>query len=593
MLVRKLMIPFCLLTAALVTAQTQPASPAKADAAKPAAAAATTTVPEGGMPTYIRPETPEQRKARLGTAEDPGINPDREKHYWRFGREQHIERYERRWAVYEGGEEGTVRPFGFVNVYKEIYQQNDKYVWVWHEDVPPEDADAAAAAFEAATFRKFSDDDLAFLQKIRSEFSELTPPASDVTVRFEESSAGLPTSGSWRNSLAVADMNGDGFVDIIAPPERAGNANPSIFLGDGNGHWKFWKEAKWPHGLDYGSVAAADFNKDGHMDLAFGVHLNGVYVFEGDGKGNFTEVTTGVTHDFATRRVLTADVDHDGYMDVVAISEGPTAVQRVDDAPGGRIRAYLNRKKGTAFESVSVADPVSRFGGDWMSTGNFNGDEYPDFVGASIFFNGADIMWLSNGLKKWQPVRNSSTDLVVPYISYYGANTVGRFSKMKTDEIAVAYSRFWPGDLDPHLVPTPPAKIISGVDRISFPGGHAKRTPIVRWVGGRMLAAMGSGDFDGDGNADLIYTNYDPRAAVYLRGDGKGGFTRAKLAGVTLDPNTNYDVRVADVNGDGRPDLIVMYETTGKTAFAVRDGSIHVFLNRGPVTAPATAATTK
>jgi len=42
------------------------------------------------------------------------------------------------------------------------------------------------------------------------------------------------------------------------------------------------------------TVAAADFNKDGKMDLAFGVHLNGVTVFLGDGNGKFTESRTGV-----------------------------------------------------------------------------------------------------------------------------------------------------------------------------------------------------------------------------------------------------------------------------------------------------------
>ena len=55
---------------------------------------------------------------------------------------------------------------------------------------------------------------------------------------------------------------------------RAGGSGiPAIFLGDGKGHWKYWTEARWPHQIDYGSVVAADFNKDGHMDLAFAVHL--------------------------------------------------------------------------------------------------------------------------------------------------------------------------------------------------------------------------------------------------------------------------------------------------------------------------------
>jgi len=46
------------------------------------------------------------------------------------------------------------------------------------------------------------------------------------------------------------------------------------------------------------------------------------------------------------------------------------------------------------------------------------------------------------------------------------------------------------------------------------------------------------------------------------------------------------------VNKDGLPDLIVMYESAGKSAFAQRDGSIHVFLNRGVAKADTAQKTT-
>ena len=104
----------------------------------------------------------------------------------------------------------------------------------------------------------------------------------------------------------------------------------------------------------------------------------------------------------------------------------------------------------------------------------------------------------------------------------------------------------------------------------------------MRWSGPpRPVWGLGSGDFDRDGNLDVVYTRYDPRVLEILLGDGKGNFKRAKVEGVTLAPNTNYDLEIADVNGDGRPDLIIAYETSSVTALAARDGSIHVFLNEG------------
>jgi len=587
MLVRKFLMTICAATAAgAVMAQSAPQTATPPAPQKAATAQAAT---EGGEPKYIRPETEQQRKERLGTPEDPGTNPDQSKHYWRFGHSFHIERFDRQWASYDNVEPGFVKPFAFVNVVKEIYQQNDKYVWVWMQDITPEEMSAMQNVKAPS---RFTDKQLDYFKRIRSEFFETTPKETNVTVRFEESSGGLPTSGSWRNSGTVADMNGDGCPDIVAPPERAGGQYPAIFLGDCKGNWKYWAEAKWPKAVDYGSVVAADFNKDGHMDLAFGVHLIGVYVFLGDGKGNFVDSSEGLPTGFPTRRVLISDVDGDGWPDVVSISEGPTSArQNTAGLLPGRIRAFLNRDHGKKWETIQIAGSDVPVAGDWMSIGHFSGGKAPEFVTANIFFNSGDTIFLAGAPKQWKSIATAENNLS-PYLSYYGANATGKFSTPKRDDAIVSYVRFWPTDLEEELVPAPPVKEIIGIDRLSFNGAEPKRTPIVRWGGNRGVWGLGSGDFNHDGNLDFIYTRYDPREAVLMLGDGNGGFTRAKIEGVTLAPNTNYDILVTDVNKDGLPDLVLMYESMGKTAFSQRDGSIHVFLNRGVERVDTTQKTT-
>lgn len=569
MFVRKLMIVLCAAAASSVLAQPAPAP-------QPAPAAASAQAIEGGEPKYVRPETPEQRKERLGTAEDPGTNPDPAKKFWRFGRSQTIEKFDRKWASYDDVEPGFVRPFAYLNVQKEIYQQNDQYVWVWMPEMTPEEL---AAMTTPKVTTKYTDKQVDYFKSMRTEFFETSPKDNNVTVRFEESSEGLPTSGSWRNSGAVADMNGDGCPDLIAPPERAGGNVPAIFLGDCKGHWKYWSEAKFPHGVDYGSVVVADFNKDGKMDLAFGVHLTGVNIFLGDGKGKFTEVTSGVpTVGFPTRRVMIADVDGDGWPDVVAIGEGPTS-PRQQSGSDSRMRVLFNRDKGKRWESADIVPRATPVAGDWLSIGHFNGDKTPDFFAASVFFGATSSLILSKGPKTWEPAYTDGA--LVPSLGYYYASTAGKFSSAKRDDAIVSYIRFWPNDLPEQIVSPPPVTTIVGVDRLSFTDKEPKRTPIVRWAGTNAVWGMGAGDFDHDGNRDFMYTRHNPREAVLMLGDGKGGFTRAKIEGLTIAPNTNYDLLVADVNNDGLPDVILMYESSTKTAFAQKDGSIHVFLNRG------------
>ena len=588
MLDRKVLLAICVSASvgAGVFAQQTNAS-AKPAVPPPATATQDQAVPEGGMPAWIKPETPKQRHDRLGTQADPGINPDSKVQWWRYGRAYTIERYERRWAAYDR-EEGTVRPYAMVNFAWEIYQQNEKYVWVWMPVDQPQ-TQAAESEPPASSYTPYA---IKFFEKTRSQFAPLAAAANDTVIRFEESSDGLPKQGSWRNSLDVADMNGDGFPDIVAPPQRgaSGNGVPSIFLGDGKGHWKGWQESRWSHAVDYGSVVAADFNKDGKMDVALAVHLTGVYVFLGDGKGNFTDASEGLPHDFGSRRIITLDANGDGYPDLAAVSEGPT-VSALGTRGHGKALLFLN-KAGKGWEEVAIAKGDVRTGGDWMTAGRFNGDRTPDFLLASVYMGSWDVLFLSKSAKEWFPYPSDGD--VVPSKAYYYSSAAGRFTSKTRDDAIISFIRFWPQDLDNRLVPTPPVTELVEIDRINFAGEKPVRTPIARWSGHEAVAGLAAADFNGDGKLDIIYTRYNPREAVILLGDGKGGFTRATVQGLTLEDLVGYDIKVADVNGDGRPDVILMYESGAKTAFASQDGSIRVFLNRASSkAAAANAATSK
>jgi hypothetical protein len=94
-------------------------------------------------------------------------------------------------------------------------------------------------------------------------------------------------------SVAVADFNGDGNLDLAITNARADNVG--IYLGNGNGTFQppqTFATAGWPV-----SVGVGDFNHDGNLDLAVGgggdpgTQLALLSVLHGNGDGTFGPMT--------------------------------------------------------------------------------------------------------------------------------------------------------------------------------------------------------------------------------------------------------------------------------------------------------------
>jgi hypothetical protein len=169
-----------------------------------------------------------------------------------------------------------------------------------------------------------------------AEIAPLSPPVSE-EFSWHEFGKDLPRSGQWRDNFAVADINGDGFPDLIFTPARKTLTNPVVFLGDGKGKWTPWKAAQYPAlSFDYGGAAVGDFNGDGKPDIALGIHLSGVTVLTGDGKGKFSDFSTGLPRkksgerpSFSSRKVFAYDWNGDGKTGLIALNE------RLGADPGG------------------------------------------------------------------------------------------------------------------------------------------------------------------------------------------------------------------------------------------------------------------
>jgi hypothetical protein len=117
-------------------------------------------------------------------------------------------------------------------------------------------------------------------------------------------------------SLICGDWNNDGVPDLAI----ASSQNPGfieIMTGGGNGTFGRGASFQSASGTPYVySIASADFNGDGNLDLLI-AYQNSFLVAFGDGHGNFAPSPGGA---FPNRAVLTADFNKDGRPDVASTS---------------------------------------------------------------------------------------------------------------------------------------------------------------------------------------------------------------------------------------------------------------------------------
>lgn len=130
------------------------------------------------------------------------------------------------------------------------------------------------------------------------------------------------TVGGGPISLAEGDFSGDGIADLAVANVKDNTV--SVLLGKGDG--TFSEAARGPIsvvGASPSSVAVADFNRDGKLDLVVAVvGPNSVTILLGNGDGTFTEAANSpITVGFGPYSVAVADFNGDGIPDLATAND--------------------------------------------------------------------------------------------------------------------------------------------------------------------------------------------------------------------------------------------------------------------------------
>jgi hypothetical protein len=372
--------------------------------------------------------------------------------------------------------------------------------------------------------------------------------------------------GALPSAVAVADFNGDGRPDLAVVNNL--DKTVSVLLNTtpaGSTTLSFATQKTFAVGTGPQAVAAADFNGDGRPDLVVSnLNANTVSVLLNTTPAGSATPSFAAQQTFAVGSapwgLAVADVNGDGRPDLaVANNADKTVSVLLDTTPAGSGTPTFAPQQTFAVGGhpleVAVAD--------------FNGDGRPDLAVANFFDNTVSVL-----------LNETPAGTGIPLFANQQTFAVG------TQPFGVAAADF-NGDGRPDLAVTNQGGNSVSVLLNGTPAGASTLSFATQqtFAVGSGPSAVAAADFNGDGRPDLAVINQgDKTVSVLLdttpAGAGTPSFAAQKTFAVG---NLPAGVVAADLDGDGRPDLAVTNQI---------DATVSVLLDATPAgaTTPTFAA---
>ncbi len=366
-------------------------------------------------------------------------------------------------------------------------------------------------------------------------------------------------TGDSPRQVRAADLNGDGRPDLAF--SNTGQEYVSVLLNTtapGATSLSFVPQQSFATGQNSNSLQATDVNGDGRRDLvvadganqgaqAVSVLLNATV--PGASTPSFAPHRDFPVQGAAPRSVATADINGDGKSDLIVSSQGIPWVSVLlnTTAPGASVPTfapqYVVPNLPSGFkESVAAAD--------------LNGDGKPDLIVAA--WGGASVSVLFNTTSPGAetPSFSAAQKLTsAEFASLWWVTTSDLNGDGRPDLVVANNTTDGKVSVLFNATPSPTATTPSFAARQPFATGDAP-------------SAVGSTDVNGDGRPDLIVADQGADSTSVLLNTTAPGATTPSFA--ARQPFATGDAPSAvgstDVNGDGRPDLIVADQGADSTS---------------------------